>query len=77
MNGARIDLFSVSLCILWGRTGVGKSVALMVAASVWGNPNGGLFGTMNGTLNFLQSQAALLRNLPLCLDELQTIRDNA
>ena len=62
---------------LWGRTGVGKSVALMVAASVWGNPNGGLFGTMNGTLNFLQSQAALLRNLPLCLDELQTIRDNA
>lgn len=62
---------------LWGRTGVGKSVALIVAASVWGNPNGGLFGTMNGTLNFLQSQAALLRNLPLCLDELQTIRDNA
>ena len=59
---------------LWGATGTGKSVALMLAASVWGRPDGDLFGTMNATLNYMQAQAALLRNLPLCLDELQTIR---
>lgn len=61
---------------LWGRTGSGKSVALMLAASVWGEPDGRLFGTMNGTLNYMQSQAAALRSVPLCLDELQTVRDS-
>ena len=62
---------------LWGRTGSGKSVALMLAASVWGDPEGKLFGTMNGTLNYLQSQASMLRNIPLFLDELQTIRETS
>ena len=61
---------------LWGKTGAGKSAALMVAASVWGNPDGKLFGTMNGTLNFFQSQASMLRNIPLFLDELQTVRES-
>ena len=61
---------------LWGRTGAGKSVALMLAASVWGDPEGRLFGTMNGTLNYFQSQASMMRNIPLFLDELQTVRES-
>lgn len=61
---------------LWGGTGSGKTVGLMVAASVWGNPRfGGLVRTMNMTDNAVQGVANTLRNLPFFGDELQTIKD--
>lgn len=60
---------------LWGGTGSGKTVAAMVAASVWGNPAlGKMVKTMNMTVNSMMSTAAILRNLPFIGDELQTIK---
>ncbi len=60
---------------LWGGTGTGKSVALIVAMSIWGNPGKGkLFRTMNMTQNSMLSTAALLNDLPFGGDELQTIK---
>ena len=56
----------------WGGTESGKTVSLMVAASVWANPELGEFvTTFNGTRYAQETKAAFLNNLPLCLDELQ------
>ncbi|MBQ0037829.1 MAG: DUF927 domain-containing protein [Clostridiales bacterium] len=62
---------------LWGvDSGTGKTVALMVAASVWGNPAIGSFvKTFDGTVVGMEKTAAFLNNLPLCLDELQLAKD--
>ena len=63
---------------LWGGTGSGKTVAMMVAASVWGNPGmGKLVRTMNMTKNSMMAIASILRNLPFFGDELQTIKTRA
>jgi uncharacterized protein (DUF927 family) len=52
-------------------TGHGKSTALSVACSIWGNPEpgGGVFQTWDGTEVAIERLAALCGNLPLCLDE--------
>lgn len=61
---------------LWGGTGAGKTVALMVAMSIWGDPAAGkLVRTMNMTANSMLSTAAFLRSLPFAGDELQTIKN--
>lgn len=62
---------------LWGvDSGTGKTVALMVAASVWGDPAiGSYVKTFDGTTVGLEKTAAFLNNLPLCLDELQLAKD--
>ena len=60
---------------LWGGTGSGKTVALMVAMSIFGDPaTGKMTRTMNMTANSMLSTAAFLRNLPFAGDELQTIK---
>ena len=60
---------------LWGYTGSGKTVALMVAASIWGNPaSGKMLRTMNMTANSMMETSAFLNNLPFFGDELQTIK---
>lgn len=60
---------------LWGGTGSGKTVAMMVAASIWGNPAmGKMVRTMNMTINSMMGTASVLRNLPFFGDELQTIK---
>lgn len=63
---------------LWGvESGTGKTVALMVAASVWGDPMVGAYvKTFDGTAVGMEMTAAFLNNLPLCLDELQLAKDN-
>lgn len=59
---------------LWGLSGTGKTVTLMVAASVWGDPgNGGLVGAVNATQNSITNRAAFYCSVPVFLDELQTI----
>lgn len=62
---------------LWGvDSGTGKTVALMMAASVWGDPAlGSYVKTFDSTGVGLELTAAFLNNLPLCLDELQLTRD--
>lgn len=62
---------------LWGvESGTGKTVGLMLAASVWGDPALGKYvQTFNGTTVGLEKTAEFLNSLPLCLDEYQLIKD--
>ena len=61
---------------LWGTTGFGKTVSLMVASSVWGNPDMGcLTRSMNATANSIVRTAAFLYAIPFCADEMQQIKD--
>lgn len=62
---------------LWGvDSGTGKTVALMLAASVWGNPAVGSYTqTFNGTQVGQERTAAFLNHLPMCLDELQLTKN--
>ena len=60
---------------LWGGTGSGKTVALKVAASIWGEPDS-FMQTINMTPNALMQTAGILYSLPLLGDELQTIKSN-
>ena len=58
---------------LWGvNSSTGKTVALMMAASVWACPEMGKYvKTFDGTDVGYERTAAFLNSLPLCLDELQ------
>ena len=62
---------------LWGvDSGTGKTVALMLAASVWGSPSLGEYTqTFNSTQVGQERTAAFLNHLPLCIDELQLTKD--
>ena len=60
----------------WGEAGCGKTVALMLAASVWGNPEIGRYiKTFSGTKVSMELYAAFCCNLPILFDELQVISD--
>ena len=57
---------------LWGCTGLGKTVLLQLAASVWGDPAPGkLITTFNATATGLELTAAFLHDIPMLIDELQ------
>ncbi|MEG0168217.1 MAG: DUF927 domain-containing protein, partial [Ruthenibacterium sp.] len=61
---------------LWGGTEAGKTVGLMLAASVWANPEIGRFiHTINSTAVGREKSAAFVNSLPLILDELQIVKD--
>ena len=56
----------------WGGTEVGKTVGLMIAASVWASPKAGDFiTTFNSTLVGQEMMASFLNSMPMCIDELQ------
>lgn len=56
----------------WGGTEVGKTVGLMIAASVWACPKMGEYiTTFNSTLVGQEMTATFLNSLPMCVDELQ------
>lgn len=60
----------------WGETGCGKTVGLMLAASVWGNPDVGRYvKTFSGTKVSQELYASFCCNLPILFDELQVISD--
>lgn len=63
---------------LWGiDSSTGKSVSLMLAASVWGNPAiGEYIQTFNSTNVGMEKVAAFLNNIPFCIDELQLSKDS-
>ena len=62
---------------LWGGTEAGKTVALMLAASVWANPEIGVYiQTFNATEVGKELGAAFCNSLPLIIDELQLVKDN-
>ena len=62
---------------IWsGESGTGKTVAIMAAMSIWGNPKmGGLVKTMNTTKVNIMRTSAFLYSLPYAGDELQTMKD--
>lgn len=61
---------------LWGGTGTAKTVSLLIAASIFGDPKPGkLVRTMNMTANAMLGTAAFLNSIPFCGDELQTIKN--
>ena len=56
----------------WGGTETGKTVGLMIAASVWACPKMGEYiTTFNSTLVGQEMTASFLNSLPMCVDELQ------
>lgn len=63
---------------LWGvDSGTGKTVALMLAASVWGSPEMGEYiQTFNSTEVGHEKMAAFLNSLPFLIDELQLSKDS-
>lgn len=61
---------------LWGGTEVGKTVGLLMAASVWGNPNEGyLMKNFNTTNVGLELLATVYNSIPLCINELQITKE--
>lgn len=62
---------------IWsGESGTCKTVAIMAAMSIWGNPKmGGLVKTMDVTQYYITKSAAFLHSIPFAGDELQTIKD--
>lgn len=61
---------------LWGGTETGKTVGLMLAASVWANPEMGKYiHTFNSTAVAQELSAGFVNSLPLILDELQIVKD--
>ncbi|MCI6820564.1 MAG: DUF927 domain-containing protein [Clostridiales bacterium] len=62
---------------LWNGSGNGKTVALMLAASVWANPRVGEYiSTFNSTAVGQELSAGFVNSLPLILDELQIQNGN-
>lgn len=56
----------------WGGTETGKTVGLMIAASVWASPKMGEYiTTFNSTLVGQEMTSSFLNSLPNCMDELQ------
>lgn len=61
---------------LWGSTGKGKTVALMLAASIWANPAENRYITDSyATQNAFEIRLDCLNHLPLCLDDMSKVRD--
>ena len=66
---------------LWGETEGGKTVSLMVAASVWADPADSRYiGDFKSTDTALEAKADMLNHMPLILDDTskvsQKLRDN-
>lgn len=63
-------------CHVWGNTGIAKTIALRIVASIFGVPDlyRGYIVTLNCTTNYLSKICGDLCNMPLLADELQTIK---
>ncbi len=58
---------------LWGGSGVGKTVALMLAMSVWGDPElGKLMRCLGDNAVSMTQMAKFLHHLPVMADDMQT-----
>ena len=62
---------------IWGGAGIGKSTLLVAAASIWAYPemDGAYISTFNATPISNEQKALFCRDLPLMLDEMQTIQN--
>lgn len=61
---------------LWTETGRGKTVAMMVACSVWANPDEGQYMTdSTATTNALEARLGVLHSLPMMIDDLSKLKE--
>lgn len=61
---------------LWGGTGLGKTVALMLATSVWADPNEGQYMTdAKATATAMEIRLDCLNSLPMTLDDMAQIKN--
>ncbi len=61
---------------LWGETGKGKTVALMVATSIWADPNEGAYMTdAKATTTAMEIRLNVLNSLPMTLDDMAQIKN--
>ena len=61
---------------LWGDTGGGKTVSLMLAASIWGNPNeGGYITDAKATITAMEIRMNALNSLPMMIDDMAQIKN--
>lgn len=61
---------------LWGESGKGKTVALMVATSVWADPNEGAYTTdAKATTTAMEIRLNILNSLPMTLDDMAQIKN--
>ena len=61
---------------LWGETGKGKTVALMVATSIWADPNEGAYMTdAKATSTAMEVRLNVLNSLPMTLDDMAQIKN--
>lgn len=73
---AKLDVLPAFVHINTDLSSSGKTVALMVAASVWGNPDAGEYvQSFNSTTVAMERMAEFYNSMPLCLDELQQAKD--
>ena len=60
---------------IWGRTGGGKSVCGMLAASVWADPEIGKYiSKFDSTISAFEARAGFLNHLPFVIDDTAEIR---
>jgi hypothetical protein len=61
---------------LWGDAGKGKTVAIMLAASVWANPWGNDYVTdPKSTMTALELRMDFLNNLPMLIDDMAQLKN--
>lgn len=61
---------------LWGDTGKGKTVAIMLAASCWAYPGGSDYVTdPKSTVTALELRLDFLNNLPMLIDDMAQLKD--
>lgn len=61
---------------IWGKTGAGKTVALMVACSIYADPSEGRYITDSySTQNAFEIRLDVENHLPLLMDDLSKVRD--
>jgi len=78
-SSAIIKFLNIASVIVdfWGMTEAGKTVMLMIAASVWACPDEGLYmGDFLTTDVELEVRSDMLNNLPLILDDTAKMRKN-
>ena len=61
---------------LWGESGKGKTVAMMVACSIWANPSENKYITDSSSSQVaIEVRQDILNNLPLFMDDLSKMKD--
>lgn len=60
---------------LWGGTGLGKTVALMLATSIWADPaEGAYMSDAKATVTAMEIRLDALNSLPMCIDDMAQIQ---